>query len=191
MALIKCSECGKEVSDKAKTCVHCGNPIEQEENEKVINNQNYNIVEKEQDFYNESNIDLTKGEKVLIEGNITCIGCILGIIVIGIFTFLILIAPTIIILSAVVIFITLNTLVLPYLSPKLIITNKRVFGESGALWKKREMDIPLKKLQSVHISNSIINGKILTISGAGSAWKFSGVENAKEIKKIINENVDI
>lgn len=138
MALIKCCECGKEVSDKAKSCIHCGCPIEQEENVEVLNNQNYNIVEEEQDFYNKSNIDLTKGEKILIEGNITCIGCILGIIVIGMFTFLILIEPAIIFLSAIIIFITFNTLVLPYLSPILIITNKRVFGESGALWKKEK-----------------------------------------------------
>lgn len=27
MALIKCSECGREVSDKASTCPNCGNPI--------------------------------------------------------------------------------------------------------------------------------------------------------------------
>lgn len=27
MALIKCSECGKEISDKATSCPHCGNPI--------------------------------------------------------------------------------------------------------------------------------------------------------------------
>ena len=27
MALIKCPECGKEVSDKAKSCIHCGYPI--------------------------------------------------------------------------------------------------------------------------------------------------------------------
>ena len=27
MALIKCSECGKEISDKAEVCLHCGNPI--------------------------------------------------------------------------------------------------------------------------------------------------------------------
>lgn len=27
MALIKCSECGKEVSDKADKCISCGNPI--------------------------------------------------------------------------------------------------------------------------------------------------------------------
>jgi uncharacterized membrane protein YvbJ len=29
MALIKCSECGKEISDKASTCPNCGNPIKQ------------------------------------------------------------------------------------------------------------------------------------------------------------------
>ena len=27
MALIKCNECGKEISNKAKICIHCGNPI--------------------------------------------------------------------------------------------------------------------------------------------------------------------
>ena len=29
MALINCSECGKEISDKAASCPHCGNPINQ------------------------------------------------------------------------------------------------------------------------------------------------------------------
>lgn len=28
MSLIKCPECQKEVSDKAKTCIHCGCPIQ-------------------------------------------------------------------------------------------------------------------------------------------------------------------
>ena len=27
MALIKCPECGKEVSDKANACIHCGYPL--------------------------------------------------------------------------------------------------------------------------------------------------------------------
>ena len=31
MALIKCTECRKEVSDKAVSCPNCGNPINQEE----------------------------------------------------------------------------------------------------------------------------------------------------------------
>ena len=42
MALIKCRECGKEVSDKAKKCVHCGCPIEKENiDSKVCNNCGY------------------------------------------------------------------------------------------------------------------------------------------------------
>ena len=27
MSLIKCPECGKEVSDKSEVCIHCGYPI--------------------------------------------------------------------------------------------------------------------------------------------------------------------
>lgn len=27
MAIIKCSECGKEISDKTNECIHCGNPL--------------------------------------------------------------------------------------------------------------------------------------------------------------------
>lgn len=28
MALINCPECGKEISDKSKQCIHCGYPLE-------------------------------------------------------------------------------------------------------------------------------------------------------------------
>ena len=41
MALIKCPECGREISDKAKACIHCGYPIAEiadmlEESEETI-----------------------------------------------------------------------------------------------------------------------------------------------------------
>ena len=36
MSLIVCSECGKEFSDKASTCIHCGNPIYNEEHTNVV-----------------------------------------------------------------------------------------------------------------------------------------------------------
>lgn len=35
--LIKCNECGKEVSDKANTCPNCGAPIKEDEIKKEIN----------------------------------------------------------------------------------------------------------------------------------------------------------
>lgn len=45
MALINCTECGKEVSDKASSCPNCGCPIEIIKNESNINNKEFeNIV---------------------------------------------------------------------------------------------------------------------------------------------------
>ena len=42
MALIKCPECGKEISDKSKQCIHCGYPLDYQD---IINNNNgYNVV---------------------------------------------------------------------------------------------------------------------------------------------------
>ena len=35
MALIKCPECGKEISDKSKTCVHCGFPLDENRPEPI------------------------------------------------------------------------------------------------------------------------------------------------------------
>ena len=40
MALIKCSECGKEISDKANTCPSCGNPIN---SQSVVTDQNSRV----------------------------------------------------------------------------------------------------------------------------------------------------
>lgn len=43
MALIKCPECSKEISDKAKCCIHCGYPLEELKNTKDINYENLSI----------------------------------------------------------------------------------------------------------------------------------------------------
>ena len=37
MALIKCPECGKEISDKAKKCIHCGSITYEK---KIVNKNN-------------------------------------------------------------------------------------------------------------------------------------------------------
>lgn len=36
MSLIKCPECGKDVSDKSKICIHCGFPISSDENNRIF-----------------------------------------------------------------------------------------------------------------------------------------------------------
>lgn len=48
MALIKCPECGKEISDKAVSCLHCGYPLAsilQEENKTVLPQEKSSILE--------------------------------------------------------------------------------------------------------------------------------------------------
>jgi len=42
MALIKCSECGKEISDKAGACPSCGNPVR---NQLVAVDKNEEVIE--------------------------------------------------------------------------------------------------------------------------------------------------
>ena len=36
MAIIKCIDCGKDISDKAKICIHCGCPIEEEKTNGLV-----------------------------------------------------------------------------------------------------------------------------------------------------------
>ena len=47
MALIKCPECGKEISDKSAQCIHCGYPIQNNKTNKAICNilgENYDLT---------------------------------------------------------------------------------------------------------------------------------------------------
>lgn len=44
MALIKCPECGKEISDKSEKCIHCGYPLVKEKNTICnINGKKYDL----------------------------------------------------------------------------------------------------------------------------------------------------
>lgn len=36
MALIKCPECGQEISDKSSVCIHCGYPIKESPKDEPI-----------------------------------------------------------------------------------------------------------------------------------------------------------
>ncbi|MBQ3265218.1 MAG: zinc-ribbon domain-containing protein [Ruminococcus sp.] len=44
MALIKCPECGKEISNEAKACPHCGKPIPREKGKLFYKSINFWIV---------------------------------------------------------------------------------------------------------------------------------------------------
>lgn len=64
MALIKCKECGKEISDKADKCPHCGCPVSysiEKQDENIVTNTN--IVQEERKPNTEQKVANTKKEK--------------------------------------------------------------------------------------------------------------------------------
>lgn len=44
MAIINCPECGKEISDKSKHCIHCGFPLEKDEAKIDQGNSSYKVM---------------------------------------------------------------------------------------------------------------------------------------------------
>lgn len=76
MALIKCPECGKEISDKATNCPNCGYPISSElsdaltSNEaialQILQNNNGMIVQSIKDYKEATGVDL-KTAKAMID----------------------------------------------------------------------------------------------------------------------------
>lgn len=43
MALIKCPECGKEISSKSKNCIHCGFPLKHSTSKCLIDGKEYDL----------------------------------------------------------------------------------------------------------------------------------------------------
>lgn len=44
MALIKCEECGREISNKAKACIHCGCPISSDDSVNIVDSNGENKI---------------------------------------------------------------------------------------------------------------------------------------------------
>lgn len=72
MALIKCPECGKEISDKAKVCIQCGYPIAETMGMETNNVDEELVLEPISDWNSEDNIllDCKRGKYIKIEDGI-------------------------------------------------------------------------------------------------------------------------
>ncbi len=57
MSLIKCPECGKEISDKSDKCIHCGYPLKKHT---IINNKEYDLSYELNLVLNNRNIEAIK-----------------------------------------------------------------------------------------------------------------------------------
>lgn len=73
MALVKCPECGRDISDKAKTCIHCGYPISRMNEQRTFNEvpeqpfvKQTKRVEESVEFGHQHSTKNTKTKKIVI-----------------------------------------------------------------------------------------------------------------------------
>jgi len=72
MALIKCPECGREISDKSEMCIHCGYPLNKKtEDNEFSNFVRINGVDISKDFFMVAG-DVTKISKLRKECGVGC-----------------------------------------------------------------------------------------------------------------------
>lgn len=72
MALIKCPECGKEISDKSDKCIHCGFPLRNEPIiQECINGKYYDVT-----FLKDKNLSLV--QKINMLKNLTGCGLVVS-----------------------------------------------------------------------------------------------------------------
>ena len=67
MALIHCPECNKEISDKAKTCPHCGCPVEETNAKVPVEEKERSIIDPSNNMKNMLGSNMKICQKYLIQ----------------------------------------------------------------------------------------------------------------------------
>lgn len=67
MAMIKCPECGNQISDKAKVCIHCGCPIEELAPSGIVKIK-VSVLKSPTGFNGNQDVSILAGDKTLWEG---------------------------------------------------------------------------------------------------------------------------
>lgn len=87
MALINCPECGREISDKANACIHCGCPIKQLEKNEFITTCNEETVNDIESYSKKSNKKRIKPWIIVL--------IIIGVIIATLFIVILIIGATV------------------------------------------------------------------------------------------------
>lgn len=194
MALIKCNECGKEISDKATECIHCGCPIEEEKGKK---NDTKKDGENIKAIFDKNLIKKNSTIKIIliiviffvsgiILGNIfssystyynSNTGRMMGMESFGAIGF---ITWAIGIIWAILVYIAMKN----YLKQELVVDNEKVYGKVKVLFHIAEINIPLNQVSSISMVYSSIPFEPTKLCIASSSEKYlvGYILNSEEIK---------
>lgn len=203
MALIKCEECGKEISDKAKTCVNCGCPVnvvEKEENKNKEKEKKKNTTTDEKII---SEIIIDKERLLKIKKSLNILYVIIGIII---YILMAIADPyafsrssnsaflalcVFYFLPFGVIILLFNIIFKKTLSNTLILTNKRIKGCVNTLLSVIEIDFPLNKINSILVTHFVFNINGLSISSSIDKTKhLRFIKNANEFREKTIEEIE-
>ena len=208
MALIKCTECGHEISDKAKSCIYCGCPIE-EQNIKSIKKGEIELTNKNNETENkevlintekEFKTKKSKTEKEIIKAEIdieridyeyktAVVGIIISIIILEMFytsidksIFLTTLFISILIITP--IFLMLYFTTKAQKKAYLVLTSERIYGTTPiSIGQTLEIDFPIKQISAISkISKRKSNSLIVEVSSS-TRYIINYVKNADEFRK--------
>jgi len=174
MAIIQCPECGKSISDKAKTCPNCGVPIaaKKRENQKISARTERTIYECKTHWI-AMVIPAIVGLLFLFSGIVGMTGTknkesAVGFLIIAI--------------------IAIGFPFLRIKTNKLILTNKRIYGKTGII-RIQSLTSPIEKIQTVNIDKGLL-GRVLgyadiKIHCITGVYIFKKQSNAEEMQNAI------
>ena len=191
MALIKCNECGKEISDKAKSCIHCGCPIEPLINNEKQNNDsikrktsNNNYYEKE---FNIKTIELDLN-KIKNKKNI-CVFFIITILLVQILGFTLIGIELIpVFIPTFVVSICFGIMFFNFKGHEkneLILTNKRIKGKINYFGTLSTIDIPLDKIDSIDVQKDFLGVNTIVIRANSNVKIVNFVKNCDEFRSLV------
>ena len=197
MALIKCSECGKEVSSKAKSCPNCGYPIsniEEKENIKKNNSDNDDVI-----LVSKRDESLNKFKSIYTIG----LGAISFIAIIVVLVMESKLANTnsrgnallsgfiIVFLPCIILFIICSIMHSNASKTNLTLSKKGLFGEIYKFGSVSSITFPLDKISSINTIKlfGFING-IMIIPFNGIAQKIFFIDNDDEFKEALIKQIN-
>lgn len=164
MALIKCSECGEKISDKAGSCPHCGNPLKLEE---IYNDKEYDIITVKCNLVVVIILCL-----LIIGGFIPLTQTLYTTTPLRLYSFI----PIIIISFSCII------LLFNFKCCYITLTNKRIKGQHMYGLRKTEIDYPLRQIKHI-TSIGILGITSFTISTGMSTYTIPFAINGRKLKK--------
>lgn len=183
MAMIKCPECGKDISDKAKSCPNCGYPLPFQSQQQPFPQYPYQSqpVQSQIVVHDNLNSSNTEGSLLVCKPSIDAYAGPITLFLIGITCLKLWSLLTVIfIVIAILMAVSIST-------TNLSISANGIHGEIG-FGDKKSISTPISAVSSVQVEHGIFGQSsgygTITITCAEGVFIFKSMKNAEEFKQI-------